>query len=115
MKDIDALGSALAALGQLSRPARAGAHAAASRHAVSGAGRIYPGYIRGKRAEATEATAAVGTCGSEVVLGQTEGVEHDGHIAEAVRASARGALRLLPLNHVSAKLRLNKYEYLGTK
>jgi hypothetical protein len=53
-----------------------------------------PGF-RGKRAEATEATAAAGTCGSEVVLGQREGVEHDGHIAEAVRASARGALRLV--------------------
>jgi hypothetical protein len=48
-----------------------------------------------KRAEATEATAVAGTCGSEVVLGQREGVEHDGHITEAVRASARGALRLL--------------------
>lgn len=42
-------------------------------------------------------------------LGQKEGVEHDGHIAEAVRASARGASRLLPLNHVSAKHGLWKY------
>ena len=63
----------------------------------------------GREAEGEPSSNFMSVVSGKVVLGQTEGVEHDGHIAEAVRASARGASRLLDLNHSCSKHALWKY------